>query len=182
MSKIDTNKIQTKIVLETDRLILREFTLDDTRFIIELLNTPGWLKFIGDRNVKTEKQAIAYLQDGPLKSYKENGFGLAAVELKTEKTPIGMCGILKRNNLDNPDIGFAFLPQFIGKGYAFEIANATLIFAKNIWQLPVVSAITLPDNKSSINLLEKIGLRFVKPFTFPGSSEELMLYSTTNQS
>ena len=121
---------QTKIVLESARLILREFTLDDTAFIIELVNTPGWLEFIGDRNVKTEEQARSYLQNGPLKSYKENGFGLTMVQLKTEKTPIGMCGILKRDNLDNPDIGFVFLTKFMGKGYAFEIANAKLIFAK----------------------------------------------------
>ena len=170
--EIDRHKQQMKIVLETDRLTLREFTLDDTAFIIELVNTPGWLEFIGDRNVKTEEQARSYLLNGPLKSYIENGFGLAMVQLKTEKTSIGMCGILKRNHLDNPDIGFAFLPEFMGKGYAFEIANATLIFAKTIWQLPVVVAITLPNNKSSINLLEKLGLRFVKPFTFPGSTEE----------
>jgi len=178
--EIDRHKQQIKIVLETDRLVLREFTLDDTAFIIDLVNTPGWLEFIGDRNVKTEEQARTYLENGPLKSYKENGFGLAMVQLKTEKTPIGMCGILKRENLDNPDIGFAFLPEFMGNGYAFEIATATLIIAKTIWQLPVIAAITLPSNKSSIKLLEKIGLHFIKPFTFPGSSEELMLYSTTN--
>lgn len=180
--KIDRHKQQMKIVLETERLILREFTLDDTAFIIELVNTPGWLEFIGDRNIKTEEQARSYLKNGPLKSYNENGFGLAMVQLKTEETPIGMCGILKRDNLDSPDIGFAFLPEFMGKGYAFEIANTTLIFAKTIWQLPVVAAITLPNNKSSINLLKKLGLQFIKPLTFPGSTEELMLYSTTNQS
>src|SRR5688572_21540231 len=114
--------------LETQRLGLREFTRDDAVFIVELLNTPGWLQFIGDRNVKTKEQAIIYLENGPLKSYKENGFGSWMVELKEDKTPIGMCGILRRESLENPDIGFAFLPEYTGKGYAFEIASATLSY------------------------------------------------------
>ena len=97
----------TPCIFETERLRLRKFTFDDTKFIIELLNSPGWIEFIGDRNVKTEDQAAAYLQNGPMKSYVQNGFGLSMVETKAGH-PIGMCGILKRDTLDNPDIGFAF--------------------------------------------------------------------------
>src|SRR5215210_8708442 len=99
-------------ILETDRLRLRQFTLQDTSFIIELLNSPGWLKFIGDRNVKSEPQARNYLENGPLKSYQEYGYGLSMVERKTDNQAIGMCGILKRQTLEHPDIGFAFLPRF----------------------------------------------------------------------
>lgn len=95
-------------ILETERLILRQFTIHDTKFIIELVNSPGWIENIGDRNIKTEEQARRYLQDGPLRSYEVNGFGLSLVEIKNDGTPIGMCGILKRDNLENPDIGFAF--------------------------------------------------------------------------
>jgi RimJ/RimL family protein N-acetyltransferase len=164
-------------ILETERLILRQFTINDAKFIIELVNSPGWIENIGDRNIKTEEQAREYLQNGPLKSYEVNGFGLSLVEMKTDRTPIGMCGILKRDNLENPDIGFAFLPEFTGKGFAFEIANATMTFAKDTLKLPTIFAITIPTNKPSIKLLGKIGLTFSKTFNFPNDNKELMLFS-----
>lgn len=169
-------KIKMNYILETERLKLREFTTDDTTFIIELLNSPGWLEFIGEKNVKTQEQAANYLQNGPLKSYRQNGFGLSLVEKKDDKKAIGMCGIIKRDNLENPDIGFAFLPAFNGQGYAFEIAHATFTYAKEELNIPEVSAITLAANTKSIRLLEKIGFRFVKKFSFPDSEEELLLY------
>ena len=165
-------------ILQTERLLLRPFTTDDTEFIIELVNTPGWIKNIGDRNIKSEEQARAYLVNGPIKSYELNGFGLCLVELKNNKTPIGMCGIFKRETLENPEIGFAFLPAFTGKGYAFEIANATITFARETLKLLTILAITIPANKSSINLLEKVGLTFSKTFSFPNTEQELMLFST----
>jgi len=164
-------------ILETKRLILRQFTTDDTKFILELVNSPGWLEFIGDRNIKTDEQAKKYLQNGPLKSYEQNGFGLSLVALKNEKLPIGMCGIIKRDHLENPDIGFAFLPEFTGKGLAFEMAAATMAYAKDQLKLPVIFAITVSENKTSIKLLEKIGMKFIKRFCFPEEKEELMLYS-----
>jgi len=166
-----------KTIVETERLLLREFTLQDTAFIIELLNSPGWIKYIGDRNIKTEEQALAYLQNGPLKSYQQNGFGLSMVEKKEDHVPIGMCGIIRRDTLNNPDIGFAFLPEYSGKGYALEIATATLAYAKQTLGFPVISAITLADNSRSISLLEKIGLQFSQTVVFPGSEEELLLYN-----
>ncbi len=163
-------------ILETERLYLREFVLTDTPFIIELLNSQGWLKFIGDRNVRTEEEAQRYLQQGPLTSYQENGFGLWMVEKKSDAHPIGMCGLLKRKGLEHPDIGFAFLPAFHGSGFAFEAASATLKFAQQSLKLPVISAITLADNLKSIRLLEKNGFRFIKPFCLPESDEVLQLY------
>jgi len=163
-------------ILETERLILRQFTIEDAKFIIELLNSPGWIKFIGDRNIKTEEQAKNYLLNGPIKSYAENGFGLSLVELKKDSIPIGMCGIIKRENLEGPDIGFAFLPEFMGKGFAFEIANATMVFAKDNLKLFSIFAITVPDNKKSIKLLEKLGLKFIEAFKFPNDDAELMLF------
>jgi len=164
-------------ILETERLVLRQFELTDARFIVELVNTPGWLEFIGDRNIRTEVAAINYLENGPMKSYRENGFGLSMVELKDE-TPIGMCGILRRDTLENPDIGFSFLPEFMGKGYAFEIANATINYAKDHLNLKTILAITVPNNKRSRQLLEKIGLKFTKTIYTPIDNEELMLFST----
>jgi RimJ/RimL family protein N-acetyltransferase len=167
-----------KYILETERLRLRELNLNDSDFIIELLNTPAWLKYIGDRNVKTTEQAESYLHNGPLKSYEVNGYGLYLVEKKDIGTSIGMCGILKRDNLDHPDIGFAFLPEFNGQGYAFEIATATIAYAKNKLGLSTILAITVADNFKSIKLLGKIGLTCNKKFNFPNSEEELLLFST----
>ncbi|NVO10705.1 MAG: GNAT family N-acetyltransferase [Bacteroidales bacterium] len=164
------------MILETERLALREFTLNDTEFIVNLLNSPGWLEFIGDRNVKNTDQAKDYLLNGAIKSYQENGFGLSLVELKHSKTPIGMCGLLKRDYLDNPDIGFAFLPDYTGKGYAFEVAKATINYAKDSLNIPCVMAITIPTNKRSINLLERVGLKFIKIITSQANDEELMLF------
>lgn len=166
----------TGFILETERQILRQFTIEDTAFIVELLNSPGWLQFIGDRNVKNKEQAVAYLENGPLKSYAQNGFGLYLVERKKDVKPIGMCGIIRRDNLDTPDIGFAFLPAFNGNGYAYEIASATLCHAKEQLRLSKISAITLPENTRSIKLLEKIGMQQVKTFSFSGSEEQLLLY------
>jgi RimJ/RimL family protein N-acetyltransferase len=167
-----------KTVLETKRLLLREFTLEDTIFIVQLLNTPGWLQFIGDRNVKNEAQALAYLENGPLKSYRDNGYGLYAVALKNSKALIGMCGILRRDTLEYPDIGFAFLPDYMGKGYAFEAASATIAYAHQNLQLPTICAITDPANEASIRLLEKIGMSFIKSFRYTQTDETLLLYAT----
>ncbi len=163
-------------ILTTERLTLRQFTNEDAGFIVELVNTPGWLEFIGDRNIHTEEDAVNYLQNGPIKSYSENGFGSSMVEMK-DGTPIGMCGILKRDSLENPDIGFAFLPEYMGNGYAFEIANATLHHATHQWNLKTIWAITDPGNVRSIGLLEKIGHRPVKTIPSPTDGTELLLYS-----
>ncbi|MEO7524323.1 MAG: GNAT family N-acetyltransferase [Ferruginibacter sp.] len=162
-------------ILQTERLVLRKFTLHDTKFIIELLNSPGWIQYIGDRNIKTQEDANIYLQNGPLKSYELNGYGLAMVQLK-HGTPIGMCGIIKRDNLENPDIGFALLPQYTGKGFAFEIACATLAYARNELNLTSIFAITSPGNRRSIQLLERLGFKFIREMVFPGNKQLLHLY------
>lgn len=165
------------LILETDRLTIRQLTLADAPFIVELVNTPGWLRFIGDRHIKTNEQAETYLTNGPMTSYAQNGFGLFGVELKSEKTLIGMCGLIKRDTLPNPDIGFAFLPESMGKGFAFEAANAVTALAINTLKISTILAITLPENQPSRKLLEKIGLKFVRVFLIEDDEEELMLYS-----
>lgn len=166
------------IIITTNRLNLRQFNLTDTQFIIELLNSPGWLAYIGNRHISTTQQSEIYLQS-LMKSYTQNGFGFWLVELTTNQTPIGMCGIIKRNGLEHPDIGFAFLPAFTNQGYAYEAANASILFAYNTLQLPHICAITLSQNKSSIKLLEKIGLHFSQNITLPNDTEELMLFKNT---
>ncbi len=164
------------IILQTARLLLRVLTPGDTAFLIALMNSPGWLKYIGDRNVRTEAQALAYLENGPLRSYQENGFGLYLVQDKESGQPLGMCGIIKREGLDNPDIGFAFLPEFTGQGYAFEAARAVLEYAQNALHLSTILAIVLPENLASIRLLEKLGMRQDGALCLPGEQETLRLY------
>src|ERR1043166_3210050 len=111
-------------VLETDRLLLRWLNDDDAPFILELLNDPSFIRFIGDKGVRTLDDARNYILNGPVASYEKFGYGLYATELKDGSVPIGMCGILKRDTLPHPDIGFAFLPRYWNKGYAFESAAA----------------------------------------------------------
>jgi RimJ/RimL family protein N-acetyltransferase len=164
-------------ILETERLKLREFDLQDGSFIVELMNSQGWLQFIGDRKVRNEDDARAYLKSGPIKSYVENGFGLWLVEVKDTRTAIGMCGILKRDILQNPDIGFAFLPEHAGRGYAREVAKATLTYALEILKVPAIVAITKSDNRRSIRLLEALGLKFQTKISGSNGDEELLLYS-----
>ena len=164
-------------MIESERLFLRPLTLEDVKFIIQLLNTDEFIKYIGDRNVKTIEEAENYLLNGPLKSYETNGFGLSLVELKTARIPIGMCGLLKRDYLDHPDIGFAFLPDYTGKGYAYEIVKEIIHYGLQRLQIEKILAIVLPGNSPSIKLLERAGFRYEKNFISPDSNEELCLYS-----
>jgi len=147
-------------LLKTERLILRELTLDDAPFILTLLNEPSFLRFIGDKKVRTLEAARQYILNGPMASYARHGFGLNLVSLNDSQTPIGMCGLLKREELPDPDIGFAFVPDFWGKGFAFESAAAVMNDARERLKLTRVLAIVNPDNDASIKLLERLGLKF----------------------
>ena len=162
-------------ILSTERLFLREFTLQDSEFLLKLLNSEGWLKFIGDRNVKTVPAAEKYLEDRIIHFYKTLGFGFYLVSLKDE-APIGLCGLIKRDTLDDVDIGFAFLPEYSNKGYAFEAASATMAFAVDTLKLKRIVAITVKENISSIQLLKKIGLK--EEGTVMQEEEELLLFAT----
>jgi [ribosomal protein S5]-alanine N-acetyltransferase len=163
-------------LLETENLILRKLRLSDASFMLELLNTPLWLKFIGDRGVKSIEDAEKYLLNGSLKSYRENGFGFYCVEEKSSKKAIGMCGYVKRDELKDVDFGFAFLPEFIGKGYGFEIAKPTLDFGKSILKFERITAIVNPENIPSNNLLKKLGFVFEKTIEFSETKVILNLY------
>ena len=118
------------IVLETERLILRQLSIDDAEFIFELVNDPSWLRYIGDKGVRHLDDARQYILNRPVESYERNGFGLYLVALKASGTPMGMCGLVKRATLPEPDIGFAFRPDYWSKGYAFESAAAVMSYAK----------------------------------------------------
>jgi [ribosomal protein S5]-alanine N-acetyltransferase len=175
------NQILSKIITTSDRLILRRFNLNDADFIVELLNTDGWIRNIGDRNVKTTPQARGYLENGPIRSYLINGFGLYLVELKSDGRPIGMCGLIKRDYLEHIDIGFAFLPEYTGKGYAHEIAKKTLEYAFENLNQEKIMAITLPENSPSIKLLEKLGFVYDGKVMDKNTSEELSVYATARK-
>lgn len=165
-----------KKILETTRLELRELEVQDAAFILELMNTPGWLQFIGDRGLRSIEDAANYIQNRLRAAYSNLGFGFYLVELKEEKKSIGICGIIKRDGLEHVDIGFAFLPAFEGKGYAFESSYAMLNYAQNVLNIPTIAAITSQQNQRSIALLEKLGLKFERLIVLPNETEEIMLF------
>lgn len=165
-------------VLETDRLVLRWLTVEDAAFILELLNDPGWLRYIGDKNVRTLEDARAYILKGPVAMYTRVGHSLYLVELKEGLVPIGLCGLIKRDALPDVDIGFAFLPQFRGKGYALEGARAALDYGKGVMGFARIVAITTLENRDSTKLLERLGMQFETTMRMPGDDEELRLYAT----
>ena len=164
------------LIIETERLKLREYTLQDAPFIYKLMNSEGWLKNIGDRNIKTIENAEAYMQKNYLSSYEKHGFGPYLVSLKEDGLALGSAGLYKRDNLEHPDIGFAFLAEYSGKGYAFEAAKAVMQFASETLKLKTIVGITIPENISSIKLLKKLGLSEVGNYTYE-DGEELLLFS-----
>jgi RimJ/RimL family protein N-acetyltransferase len=165
--------------LETPRLHLRPLTERDDAFIVSLLNDPAFLLFVGDRGVRTPEDARAYIRNGPIASYERFGHGLLLVALRSSGTPIGICGLLKRDALDDVDVGFAFLPEHCGKGYGLESASAVLADARSSLGLRRVVAITDPDNAASIRLLEKLGLAFEGMVTMSGETKALRLHAWT---
>ena len=153
-------------------------TVDDAPFILTLLNEPSFLQYIGDKKVRNLDDARQYILNGPVASYERNGFGLNLVELRESHTPIGMCGLLKREELPDPDIGFAFVPAFWSKGFAFEAATAVLSDARERLKLQRILAITSLDNDASIKLLQKLGFRFEKVITLPANQDQVKLFSS----
>lgn len=160
------------MILSTPRLTLAPFTAADAAFVQKLVNTPGWLRFIGDRNVHSEADAVAYLERGPMSGYAKYGYGLWKVALH-DGTPIGMCGLVRRDTLPNADVGFAFLPAYTGQGYAFEAADATVKYAREVLHISPLYGITDPENGASIRLLERIGLK--QREILPATEKEIAL-------
>jgi RimJ/RimL family protein N-acetyltransferase len=164
-------------VLETDRLILRKLSTNDAEFILELLNDPSFLRFIGDKGVRTLADAREYILQGPVASYEQHGFGLYLTALKDGAMPIGICGLLKRESLADVDIGFAFLPRFWSNGYALESASAVKAFGLDTLGLKRIVAITNADNEASIKLLEKLGLQYERMIRLSEDAIEIRLYA-----
>jgi len=166
-------------VLETDRLVLRWLCADDAAFILQLVNEPSWLRFIGDRGVRTLDDARAYLAKGPIGMYRRLGFGLYLTALKESGTPVGICGLIKRDGLDEIDLGFAFLPAFWGRGYAHESAAAVMAHGQTVFGLSRLVALTALDNDRSIRLLEKLGFRFKRTICLSADGPESRLFAYT---
>ena len=164
-------------LLETSRLAVRLLTEDDAPFMLALLNEPSFIQNIGDRGVRTIADARAYVALGPMASYDRFGFGLYLVELKAPAAPIGICGILKRDELPEPDIGFAFLPAYWSQGYALESATAVRDYARDGLRLPRLLAIVSPANAGSIRLLERLGFQFTSLTRLTPEARDVKLYT-----
>ena len=162
--------------LQTARLTLHHFTADDAEFIHALLNEPSFLRFIGDRGVRSVEDAARYIADGPVASYAQHGFGLYLVRLTEGGAAIGMCGLLKRDSLEDVDLGFAFLPAHWGNGYARESARAVIGLAREEFALSRIVAIVSPDNAASIAVLEALDFRFERVHRLAVDREEVKVY------
>ena len=166
------------MIIETDRLQLRRLSVDDAEFILRLLNEPSFIQNIGDRGVRTVDDARGYIVKGPITSYERFGFGLWMIETKSPLAPIGICGLLKREILDDVDIGYALLPEFCSHGYALESASAVVSYAREKLGLKRVVAVTNSNNQSSIRLLEKMGFKYERMVQLSEGAAEIQLLAT----
>lgn len=166
-------------IIETNRLRLRRLSSDDAEFILRLLNEPSFIQNIGDRGVRTIDDARAYILKGPIASYEKFGFGLWLIEEKESAAAIGMCGLLKRDVLEDVDIGYALLPQYWSRGYALESASAVLQYAKDNLGSKRVLAVVNGNNQSSISLLEKLGFQYERMVRLSDDAAEIKLFSVT---
>lgn len=163
-------------ILETERLVLRRMKVEDAEFIFELVNEAAFIRNIGDKGVRTLEDARNYILNGPVASYAKFGFGLYLVALRETDEAIGICGLLKRDSLEDVDIGFALLEKFRRKGFAYESAAAVMEYGRIALELERIVAITSPDNEASMRVLQKLGLRFEKMIRMPGSDEDTRLF------
>lgn len=165
-----------KTVLETDRLVLRHVIPSDDEFLFALMNEPAFHQNIGDRGIRTLADARAYIEKRFTSRYAELGYGLYLVELKPERTPVGIAGFVKRDFLPHPDIGFAFRQKFRALGYGFESGSAVMKYGKTALGFERVYGVTALTNVGSIRLLEKLGLRFEKRFRMPDHQDDSLLF------
>lgn len=163
--------------MTTERLALRWLSYDDAPFIIELLNEPTFREFIGDKEVRNTEDAHRYLREGPIGSYEQHGFGLMRVSLLADDTPLGICGLVRRDGFDDPDLGFAFMRRHWSQGYALEAARAVMDHAENTLLLGRIVAMADRDNEASVKLLEKIGFRYERMVRLPDETEDVCQYA-----
>ncbi len=166
---------------ETERLYMRPAQVKDADFVLELLNTPKWLSYIGDRKVRTEEDAIQYIKSKMLPQFEEKKFGNYIVVRKEDHKRIGCCGLYDREGIQGIDIGFAFLPSYEGNGYGYESAAKVMQYGKDVHNILSVSGITVKENIGSQRLLEKLGLKCIKTITLGNDPTPLLFYSNSKE-
>lgn len=166
-----------QLTLQSERLFIRTLTIIDAGFMLQLMNSPNWIKNIGDRRVTNITEASNYILNKIIPSYKKNGFGLFLVCLKEHKKPIGICGILQREGLNTPDLGFAIIPAMEGQGFATEASKVVIQFAREELNLSILAGITKPNNIASISVLKKLGMQFEQSIQLPEDPNTFSLYT-----
>ncbi|NGP88853.1 GNAT family N-acetyltransferase [Fodinibius halophilus] len=166
------------IITESDRLKISELNIADANFILQLVNEPAFLEYIGDKEIQSREEAKKFIELGPISSYRENGFGFYRVSLKENDISVGICGLKQRKSLTVPDLGYAFLKNYRGKGYATEAGLAVLQYAKKDLDIDTLAAITATHNEASIHLLQKLGFDFEKRVHLPEFDSVSNLYMT----
>jgi len=173
----NTRKVSADWPMETERLRLRAVTVNDTELMLAVWNDPAFIRNVADRGIRTVEQAREAIEGGAQKLFEEHGYGPYCMSLKSDGSMIGICGLFKRENLEDPDIGFGVLPDFCGKGYAGEAAEAVVEHARNELGIDKLTAIVSPTNVPSISLIEKLGMKFERMITMPGDDNAICLYS-----
>jgi RimJ/RimL family protein N-acetyltransferase len=163
-------------VLETGRLVLREITLEDAGLLLDVWNDPAFIRYVGDRGIRTLEDAAEAAAIGPLQLWERYGYGPFRVALRDTDTPIGICGLFRRESLDDPDLGYAVLPDFCGKGYAYEAATAVVNYAGSELGISRLIAIISPDNQASTGLIRKLGFEFERMHTMPGDDNAAQIF------
>lgn len=163
-------------ILETTRLVLRPLTTDDADFMLELMNEPAFIRNVADRGIRQRADAVAYIEEKILPSYANFNFGFYGVDLKESSAPIGICGLVKRETLEDVDVGFSILERYWGNGYAFEAAAAMMEYGRTVLGINRIVGITAPHNRASIRLLEKLGLKFQREIDFPEFGRGRLLF------
>jgi len=174
----DTPEQTAGWLMETDRLRLRAVTVEDSALMLAVWNDPAFIRNVSDRGIRTDEQAREAIESGATKLFEDYGYGPYCMSLKSDGSMIGICGLFKRENLEDPDIGFAVLPDYCGKGFAGEAADAVVSYARHELKLSVLTAIVSPTNEASIGLIKKLGLKYERMVTMPGDDEAICLYST----
>ncbi len=162
--------------LETERLSLRRLTLEDAELMLSVWNDPTFVRYVGDRGIRTIEAACVALEEGALKLFSDYGYGPFRVALISDDIPVGVCGLFRRLGLEEPDIGFAILPEHWRKGLAYEAASAVVSHAKSDLHLARLTAIVSPENDASVALIEKLGLQFERMQRLPGDDDDVAIY------
>lgn len=167
--------------LQTKRLSLRWLTLEDAPLMLAIWNDPDFIRNVGDRGVRTIEQTRDEMTEGALQLYRKHGYGPYRVSLRDEDVAIGVCGLFKRESLDDPDIGFGFLPEYCGQGFGWESASAVLEFARDTLRFSRLTAIVSPGNVASIALIKKLGMNFESSLRMPDEDHDVSLYGISWQ-